>query len=689
MKLATMDTSVQDEQPGHLNYYRRKASFNLEDMKYAIENHQRLLIKNRVWLYLLSDPIFHPMTEPVSIHEAKKVTAQQLDKLLFSGLFDNVDNMEYAERTKFLMLVNEATEMMNCNLSIKFALGISLFSNTLVSLGTERHIKFYKDVWRGKILSCLCITEVEHGSDTKRLKTTATYDKNTKEFVLNTPGIGAAKCWIGNLGLQCTHALLFAQLISNGVCHGLHGFVVPVRDPDTRKPYKNITVGDIGEKAGLNGIDNGYIMFHNYRIPRENLLNRIGDINDDGDYETAYTDPQRLLGAALESLSAGRIGIIHESSNTLVKAIVIAIRYAAQRVQFSDSSGIELPIIEYQTHQWRLFPYLAASIAIKWFTQEFSDVYINFVAKSREGVMDVKQASQMASGLHAIVCCSKALITWTSQTAIQECREACGGHGYHKASGLGDLRNNHDPRVTFEGDNTVLLQQTSNWMLRIFTDSEADFSIFPLSNISFLKNIDSVLRKTLADYKEQDFMTIKFIIETYEWLICWLTKTTHEKISALKKFTTDRFEVRNLSQVFKARTLSLAFGEFNVIIHFKTKVDSCAPQLQPVLNKLGVLYGLWALYSHIPVLYQGGFSNDPKLTDWITDGILNLCQELKSEAVTLADAIAPPDIVLNSVLGGSDGKIYEKLMSAFTQESSANFVNYKSQPNKSQITSKL
>jgi acyl-CoA oxidase len=46
----------------------------------------------------------------------------------------------------------------------------------------------------------LAITELAHGSDTKRLKTTATYDHSTQEFIINSPGIEAAKCWVGNLG---------------------------------------------------------------------------------------------------------------------------------------------------------------------------------------------------------------------------------------------------------------------------------------------------------------------------------------------------------------------------------------------------------------------------------------------------------------------------------------------------------
>jgi acyl-CoA oxidase len=74
--------------------------------------------------------------------------------------------------------------------------------------------------------------------------------------------------------------------------------------------------------------------------------------------------------------------------------------------------------------------------------------------------------SQKVAEIHALVTSSKPLVTWTARDAIQEAREACGGHGYLKASNLGELRNNHDPSCTYEGDNNVLGQQASNWLLR-------------------------------------------------------------------------------------------------------------------------------------------------------------------------------------------------------------------------------
>jgi acyl-CoA oxidase len=90
------------------------------------------------------------------------------------------------------------------------------------------------------------------------MRTTATYDKEKQQFVLHTPDFEAAKCWAGGLGQMATHAVVFAQLYVDGVNRGLHTFVVPIRNPKTLLPYPGIIVGDMGEKIGLNGIDNGY-----------------------------------------------------------------------------------------------------------------------------------------------------------------------------------------------------------------------------------------------------------------------------------------------------------------------------------------------------------------------------------------------------------------------------------------------
>ena len=44
----------------------------------------------------------------------------------------------------------------------------------------------------------------------------------------------------------------------------------------------------MGHKIGLNGVDNGFMMFDHYKVPREALLNRTGDVNSEGQYKTPY-----------------------------------------------------------------------------------------------------------------------------------------------------------------------------------------------------------------------------------------------------------------------------------------------------------------------------------------------------------------------------------------------------------------
>lgn len=80
------------------------------------------------------------------------------------------------------------------------------------------------------------------------------------------------------MGHSINYCVIVAQLYTKGICHGIHAFMVQLRDEESHEPLPGIDVGDIGPKLGLNAVNNGYLGFHNYRIPRHNMLMKYAQV---------------------------------------------------------------------------------------------------------------------------------------------------------------------------------------------------------------------------------------------------------------------------------------------------------------------------------------------------------------------------------------------------------------------------
>lgn len=55
----------------------------------------------------------------------------------------------------------------------------------------------------------------------------------------------------------------------------------------------------------------------------------------------------------------------------------------------------------------------------------------------------------------------------------------------YSGSGFGSLRNDNDANCTYEGDNNVLMQQSSNWLLSLHKKIKVPFKS-PLGSVAFL-----------------------------------------------------------------------------------------------------------------------------------------------------------------------------------------------------------
>jgi acyl-CoA oxidase len=55
------------------------------------------------------------------------------------------------------------------------------------------------------------------------------------------------------------------------------------------KSCSGVRIEDMGWKMGLNGIDNGKLIFTNVRVPREAMLNKLNDVNENGNEHNILT----------------------------------------------------------------------------------------------------------------------------------------------------------------------------------------------------------------------------------------------------------------------------------------------------------------------------------------------------------------------------------------------------------------
>lgn len=346
------------------------------------------------------------------------------------------------------------------SLQIKAGVQWGLFGSAVLHLGTEEHhAKWLPGIMGLDIPGCFAMTETGHGSDVASIATTATYEPGSGEFVIHTPFRAAWKDYIGNAAIDGLGAVVFAQLITHGVNHGVHAFYVDLRDPDTREFLPGIGGEDDGIKGGLNGIDNGRLHFSNVRIPRTNLLNRYGDVAPDGTYSSPIASPGRRFFTMLGTLVQGRVSLDGAAVAASKVALAAAIRYATERRQFNASSHTdEEVLLDYQRHQRRLFTRLAttyaAGFAHEQLLQKFDDVF--------SGAADTDADRQ---DLETLAAALKPLSTWHALDTLQECREACGGAGFLIENRFASLRADLDVYATFEGDNTVLLQLVAKRLL--------------------------------------------------------------------------------------------------------------------------------------------------------------------------------------------------------------------------------
>jgi len=371
------------------------------------------------------------------------------------GLEDNGGNIASFEE---LVLADPS-------LQIKSGVQWGLFGSAIHQLGTRPHHEaFLPGAISLEVPGAFAMTETGHGSDVASIGTTATYDEATQEFVIHTPFRGAWKDYLGNAALHGKAAVVFAQLITKNVNHGVHAFYVPIRDENGF--VAGVGGEDDGLKGGLNGIDNGRLHFDQVRVPLFNLLNRYGSVEPDGTYSSPIESPGRRFFTMLGTLVQGRVSLDGSAVIASAAGLQIALTYGSERRQFTAASETEEEVIlDYQRHQRRLIPRLATTVAHTFAHDEFLVKFDAVFSGAADTDEDREDLETLAAAL-------KPLSTWHALDTLQESREACGGAGFLAENLLVGLRADLDIYATFEGDNNILLQLVAK---RLLSDYSAKF----------------------------------------------------------------------------------------------------------------------------------------------------------------------------------------------------------------------
>lgn len=329
------------------------------------------------------------------------------------------------------------------SLAIKYTVHFGLWMGSVWLLGTKgHHDRYLRAIGRLELPGCFAMTEIGHGSNVRDLETVARWDG--AGFIIHSPTWSAGKNYIGNGARNGRAATVFAQLEIGGEAHGVHAFVVPLRDEDG-SVCRGVTIVDNGLKMGENGVDNARIWFDRVRVPREALLDRFGGVTAGGEYRSEIGKPSARFFAMISALVGGRISIALAGLSAAKSGLTIAVRYATARRQFRrPGGGGETPLLEYPTHQRRLLPLLAGAYAL--------DFALKHLIARR-----IAAEPAEAHELEWLAAALKAYVTWHTTATLQTCREACGGEGYLAINRLPALKADSDIFTTFEGDNTVLM----------------------------------------------------------------------------------------------------------------------------------------------------------------------------------------------------------------------------------------
>jgi acyl-CoA oxidase len=379
------------------------------------------------------------------------------------------------------------------------------------------------------------------------------------------------------------------------------------------------------------------------------MFSKNNKVSAAGEFTAA---PKKLSKLSYISMMMARTAIIGIAYKELAKAVTIAVRYSAVRLQgFKDSSPGAKPeenvVLDYQMQQYRVFKALSLAYSLLWNTRFILD----FMKTTQEALNNGNMAAaDDLPELHATLSGCKAMFTVWAHENIEDCRKCCGGQGFLMSSGIAKIAPDFSEWVTVEGEQVILSLQCARYLIKAVDEAVAGGKDKLAPSIQYVaetgapvdlgKNIDATSVLSMLQYRSRV-------------AVQRLHKTFKAALASGKSFD----EALNSVAILAYRTTQAHCCYRMLLMNHQAleKFFADQPETKAVLDNLFMLQGLMQISENCAAY----MSEDT--VDIVDDKIRQLLQAIRPEAVALTDAFGFIDYQLKSTLGKHDGNVYEAI----------------------------